>query len=225
MQRVVIPELLDTGSGTSADVASALSDLRHINLWFGGIAATQSMIAQVARRLGVSSLSLLEVAAGAGYVPQAASTRMLKLGVQLRVTLLDRACSHLKNRSGNGIPAVAGDALALPFADASFDLVGCCLFAHHLEPPELLQFVNEGLRVCRAAVIINDLVRQPIHLALAYVSLPLYRSRITHHDAPASVRRAYTIEEMHQMLQQTAASRVEIEPHPLFRMGAVAWKR
>src|ERR1700680_3048431 len=115
MKRVVIPELLDTDSGTPAEIATALSDLRHINQWFGGIAATQSMIASVTTKLGASSLSLLEVAAGAGYVPQTASTRLLKLGVHLQVTLLDRAPSHLKNSSGNGTSAVAGDAMALPF--------------------------------------------------------------------------------------------------------------
>jgi ubiquinone/menaquinone biosynthesis C-methylase UbiE len=225
MRRVVIPELLDTDSGTPADIAAALSDLRHINQWFGGIAATQSMIAQVAGKLGVTSLSLLEVAAGAGNVPQAASKRLQPLGVELQVTLLDRAYSHLKSGSGNGAVAVAGDALALPFADGSFDLVSCCLFAHHLEPRELVQFANEGLRVCRVAVIINDVIRDPIHLALVYLSLPLYRSPFTYHDAPASVRRAYTVAEMHQILEQTGALRVDIERCPLFRMGAIVWKR
>jgi len=222
---VVIPELLDTDSGTSAEVASALSDLRHINQWFGGITTTQSMITQVARKSGVTSLSLLEVAAGAGYVPCTASTNLQKSGVRLRVTLLDRAPSHLTNGSGNGTSAVAGDALALPFSDGSVDLVSCCLFAHHLEPQEIVRFVNEGLRVCRIAVLINDLVRNPLHLALVYASLPLYRSRVTHHDAPASVRRAYTIEEMDDMLRRTAAANLQIERYPLFRMGAIAWKK
>jgi ubiquinone/menaquinone biosynthesis C-methylase UbiE len=225
MRRVVIPELLDTDTGTPAEIAAALSDLRHINQWFGGIAATQSMIAEVTRKLHLGSLSLLEVAAGAGYVPQTASARLRSLGVKLKVTLLDRAHSHLKNNSGNGTSAVAGDALALPFADESFDLVSCCLFIHHLEPQQVVHFVNEGLRVCRAAVIINDVVRNPVHLALVYVSLPLYRSHFTHHDAPASVRRAYTIAEMNQMLRQTTAASVEIDRHPLFRMGAIAWKK
>ncbi|HXM61916.1 MAG TPA: methyltransferase domain-containing protein [Terriglobales bacterium] len=225
MKRVVIPELLDTDAGTPAEVATALSDLRHINQWFGGIGATQSMTAKITQKIGSNSLSLLEVAAGAGYVPQAVSARMQKLGVEVRITLLDRARSHLKNGSGNGPSAVAGDALALPFADGSFDLVSCCLFVHHLEPREVSQFVNESLRVCRTAVIINDIIRDPIHLGLAYLSLPLYRSHLTHHDAPASVRRAYTIPEMHQMLQQTTAARVEIERHPFFRMGGIAWKR
>jgi ubiquinone/menaquinone biosynthesis C-methylase UbiE len=225
MKRVVIPELLDTDSGTPAEITTALSDLRHINQWFGGTAATQSMVARVAKETHASSLSLLEVAAGAGFVPQAVSSRMQELGVQLQVTLLDRTPSHLRNSAGNGTRAVAGDAVALPFADGSFDLVSCCLFIHHLEPDDVAQFVNEGLRVCRTAVVINDVVRHPIHLALVYASLPLYRSRFTHHDAPASVRRAYTIVEMQSMLRQTSAARVETTRHPLFRMGAIAWKR
>ncbi len=225
MKRVVIPELLDTDSGTLAEIAAALSDLRRINRWFGGIATTRSMIAEVVRKHGARSLSLLEVAAGAGYVPHAASAHMRKSGVRLQVTLLDRAHSHLKNGSGNGSSAVAGDALALPFANGSFDLVSSCLFAHHLEPRELVQFVNEALRVGRTAVIINDLVRDPIHLALVYASLALYRSRFNRHDAPASVRRAYTVKEMNEMLEQTTAARVEIERRPVFRMGVIAWKR
>jgi len=225
MRRVVIPELLDTDFGTPAEIATALSDLRHINQWFGGIGATQSMIAAVAQKTGASSLSMLEVAAGAGYVPLEASARLRESGIKLDVTLLDRACSHLSNGAGNERSAVTGDALALPFAGGSFDLVNCCLFVHHLEPNEVLQFVNEGLRVCRIAVMVNDLIRDPVHLALAYASLPLYRSHFTHHDAPASVRRAYTIPEMQQMLQRTTASRVEIERHPFFRMGVIAWKR
>jgi hypothetical protein len=49
MKRVVIPELLDAGSGTPAEIATALSDLRHINQWFGGVATTQAMGARVAK--------------------------------------------------------------------------------------------------------------------------------------------------------------------------------
>jgi ubiquinone/menaquinone biosynthesis C-methylase UbiE len=222
MRRVVIPELLDTDSGTPAEIATALSDLRNINQWFGGVNTTQSMMAEVAHKTGASSLSLLEVAAGAGYVPLSASARLRQSGLKLQVTLLDRALSHL-NKNGNS--AVAGDALALPFANESFDVVSCCLFVHHLESQEVIQFVDEGLRVCRVAVIVNDVVRDPIHLALVYLSLPLYRSRFTHHDAPASVRRAYTVAEMHQMLGQTAAAKVDVERHRLFRMGAIAWKK
>ena len=225
MNRVVIPELLDTDSGAPGEVSTALSDLRHINQWFGGIATSQSMVA-MACRFGKSRQIIVAVGSRRrrGFVPHAVSKRMLGLGVDVHVTLLDRAASHLRNGLGNGTRAIAGDATALPFADGSFDVVSCCLFVHHLEPDDIVRFVNEGLRVCRKAVVINDVVRDPVHLALVYLSLPLYRSRFTHHDAPASVKRAYTIAEMREMLGKTSAARVEIARHPLYRMGAIAWK-
>lgn len=223
MKRIVIPELLDTDSGTPAEIETALSDLRRINQWFGGVATTQFMIQYVARNTGTRSLSLLEVAAGAGDVPRSASQRLKLSGIQLQVSLLDRASSHLKSRN-NGVRAIAGDALALPFADASFDLVSCCLFAHHLGSQAMVRFVNEGLRVCRVAVLINDLIRHPLHLALVHAGRPLYRSRLTRHDAPASVRAAYTAEEMREMLLQTKAAGVVLTRHYLFRMAVVVWK-
>ena len=70
MKRVAIAELLDTDSGTPAEIAGSLSDLRWFNQRFGGIATAESMIRYVAGKLGVSCLSLLEVAAGSGYVPE-----------------------------------------------------------------------------------------------------------------------------------------------------------
>jgi ubiquinone/menaquinone biosynthesis C-methylase UbiE len=221
MKRVATPELLDTDCGTPAEVVASLSDLRRINRWFGGIASTEDMIGRVARENNQSSLSLLEVAAGLGYVPETARQRLRRRGLHLQVTVLDRVPSHLSN----GNRAVAGDALALPFRDGSFDLLSCNLFAHHLSPHELVQFVDEALRVCRIAVLINDLVRHPLHLCLVYAGMPLYHSRLTRHDAPASVRQAYTVEEMRKLLSQSRAARVAIHRHYLFRMGVMAWKR
>jgi ubiquinone/menaquinone biosynthesis C-methylase UbiE len=224
VKRVIIPELLDTDSGTPAEIAACLSDLNHINRWFGGIQTTASMMDCIARKSDRTSLSLLDVASGSGFTPKAARESLRQRGITIRVTLMDRAHSHLRNGSGIPIHAVAGDALALPFADSSFDVVSCCLFVHHLQPPELVRFVEEGLRVSRLAVLINDLVRHPVHLALVYAGLPLFHSRLTHHDAPASVKQAYTPEDMRTILRQTRAARVEIRRHFLFRMGVIVWK-
>jgi ubiquinone/menaquinone biosynthesis C-methylase UbiE len=224
MKRVVIPELLDTDSGSPAEIAASiaasLSDLNRINRWFGGISTTTSMIRRVAQKLGVLSLSMLEVAAGSGYVPERARQKLVHDGIELKVTLLDRAPSHLVN----GNRAIAGDVLALPFRDASFDLVGSVIFLHHLSPEQVIQSVNEALRVSRTVVLINDVVRHPMHLALVYAGLPLFRSRLTHHDAPASVRQAYTTAEIRDLLKRTSAARVEIHRHYLFRMGVMVWK-
>ena len=60
--------------------------------------------------------------------------------------------------------------------------------------------------------------------ALIYAGCLSFRSRITRHDAPASVRRAYTAAEVRAMLAATDAARVEIHSHYLCRMGIIAWK-
>ncbi|MBZ5721849.1 MAG: methyltransferase domain-containing protein [Acidobacteriia bacterium] len=220
MKRMVIPELLDTDAGTPVEVRDSLADLRLVNRWFGGAATTEWMVERVVRRLNARTLSLLEVGAGSGDVPETVRRHLEQRGVQLEFTLLDRVASHL-----NGHPrAVVGDALSLPFADSSFDVISCGLFTHHLSPEELVQFANEALRVSRQAVLINDLIRHPLHLGLVYAGYPLYRSRLTRHDAPASVRQAYTLEEMRELLRQTTADEVEIHRHYLFRMGVTAWK-
>lgn len=221
MKRVVVPELLDTDSGTPDEVAGSLADLRFFNRWFGGIHTTRSMLESFAQNQHRPSLSLLEVAAGSGDVAGIVQQQFRQRGLELDIVLLDRSRAHL-NGSGR---AIVGDALSLPFADESFDLVGCGLFVHHLSPDQVVQFASEALRVCRVAVLINDLIRHPVHLGLVYAGMMLYRSRLTRHDAPASVRAAFTPEEMRQLLQRAGASQIQIQRHYLFRMGVIAWKR
>ena len=165
---------------------------------------------------------MLEVAGGSGYVPTTAREGLARVGIKLQTTLLDRVVNHLGKSTGQ--QRLAGDALALPFSDNSFDLVVSNLFVHHLSPAELTCFAREGVRVCTRAFLINDLIRSPLHLAAVYAGFPLYRSRLTRHDAPASVRQSYTPLEIAELLRGGAGTRVEITRHYLFRMGVTVWK-
>lgn len=221
MQRKVIAELLDDDLGTPDEIAKSLVDLRHINNWFGGTATTTSLLRRIAQETGQTKLSLLEIGAGLGDVPLEARRALAKDGITLRVTLLDRLWSHLPS---DGVPAVAGDALHLPFCDDAFDVVSCSLFAHHFEPETLPLLAEEAVRVARRAVLINDLIRSRLHLGLVYLGLSLFASRITWHDAPASVLRAYTVDEMQFMLAKLPSRQLEISRHYLYRMGVLLWK-
>ncbi len=221
MHRVVTQEILDSDACPPREVAASLRDLSRINRWFGGVATTRKMIEHVAAATGRKHFSLLEVAAGFGEVPRLAAQQLARKRITLDVTYLDRARSHLLpgNRS------VVSDALALPFPDNAFDLVSSSLFAHHLDPPELARFASEALRVSRCAVLINDLIRHPVHLALVYAGFPLMRSYVSRVDGVASVRRAYVPEEMRKILSTDGqAPGIEISRHYLFRMGVIVWK-
>jgi ubiquinone/menaquinone biosynthesis C-methylase UbiE len=187
------------------------------------VKTTREMLAAVARATQKTQFSLLEVASGTGFTPIHAVRDLGRKTVSVLITLLDRSPAHLPRNGCNA--KVVADALGLPFADSSFDLVSCTLFAHHLSPDAMVRFTREALRVARLAFLLNDLVRSPLHLALAYAGMPLYRSRLTRHDAPASVKQAYTIKEMREMLLKGGATKVEVQTHYLFRMGAIAWKQ
>jgi ubiquinone/menaquinone biosynthesis C-methylase UbiE len=220
MKRVIVPELLDSDTGTEQQVQGSLADLRMFNRHFGGVRTTRELLRAVAEQRGLKDISWLDVAGANGDLATLVRQSLLRDGINAQAVILDRAWTHMNGRH----PGVSGDALALPFADDSFDIVASSLFAHHLEPEEIKRFIREGLRVARHAFVIHDLIRHPLHWALALAGAPIYRSAITRHDAPASVRRAYTVQEMRSMLEDAAASRVEMRTFFLFRMGAVAWK-
>lgn len=216
-----MPELLDSDSGTEEEILNSLCDLEMVNRLFGGVSSYTSLLRRVAAGCSHARLSLLDVAAGTGYAPLRAAERLRKESIGISVSLLDRSACHLPK---NGTPTLIGDALALPFPDGAYDVVSSSLFLHHLEPEEAVAFSREALRAARVAVVISDVIRSRIHLALTYAAWPLFRSRISRYDGPASVRRAYTPKEVEQMLTVSGASRVEIETGYLYRMGIILWK-
>jgi ubiquinone/menaquinone biosynthesis C-methylase UbiE len=222
MKRVVVPELLDTDSGTPREVQDSLADLRWINRNFGGLTTTTELLTKVAAKAAGKELSYLDVGGATGDVASAAKSRLQVRGITLTTAVLDRSASHLA--VSNGAVGIAGDAFHLPFHDGAFDVVGSALFIHHLELEEIIAFVNEALRVSRQACIINDLRRSRMHLLFASAGRLLYRSPITTHDSVASVRRAYTSEELRTILARTTATSFDMSSHFLFRIGVVAWK-
>ena len=221
MKRTVTPELLDLDDWAAPAIETALADLHRINRWFGGFSSMTAILERIARRAGLRRISFLDVAGGSGEVAEQARERLRRRGIELEAVVSDRAPSHLRTR----LPSVAGDAVALPFRDGAFDVVGSNLFVHHLAPEQIRAFAREALRVSRLAFVVNDLRRSPLHLALVYAGLPLFRSHMTHQDAPASVRAAFTLEEMCDILKDAPAARLETSTHYLYRMGVIAWKQ
>lgn len=222
MRRVDTPEILDSDACPPGEVQAALKTIGRINRWFGGVATTGKMIERVAGATQANRFSLLDVAAGAGEQLDIVRRNSARDGITLDTTFLDFAHSHLPR----GNHSVVAEALRLPFADNSFDLVSCNLFAHHLDSRQLQLFLQEAFRVCRRAVLINDLIRHPLHLALVYASCPIMKSRVAWLDGLTSVRRAYLPEEIRKAISIALqpAPRAEIRRHYLYRMGVIIWK-
>jgi ubiquinone/menaquinone biosynthesis C-methylase UbiE len=90
---------------------------------------------------------------------------------------------------------VRGDALAVPFADGSFDYALCSMFLHHLSDDEAVTVLSEMGRLSRRGVIAADLLRH--RRAYAWVrALTVFSNPIVRHDAAVSVAQAFTREEV-----------------------------
>src|SRR6201987_4706843 len=184
MERVVEDEWLDEDRGTSEEVAAALDSVNRANRRFGGVRLHARLFCRALARMPRSHRPhILEVASGRADVLQAALQR---IGVMADVTLLDRSAAHLPDPRAwlAKLPAprvFEGNALALPFPDASVDIVSCCLFLHHLEPFEIMRFLAESQRVARVAVLINDLERGALHYRLAQLNRVLHPTPTSPH--------------------------------------------
>lgn len=222
MKRIPQCEILDDDAVSPEAAVESLGDLRMVNRWFGGVSTTTDLLRRAMKRSDLQSASVLDVAAGDGYTIASAAERLKAEHLEVNPVCLDRRGLHRDAHCCEH--SVVGDALELAFPAQSFDFVSCGLFVHHLAPEQVIAFVNGALAVARCAVLINDLRRSSLHLALVYAGWPMFRSRISRVDGVASVRQAYTPLELRSLVERTNATSLELRTRYLFRMGAIVWK-
>lgn len=217
MNRVDVPELLDEENAPAADVECSLRDLRRINRYLGGIPIYRRML----RRLmnGRAPRSVVDLGAGTADLLDSLHGDLLRVA-------LDAKIEHLLHaREASRALRVVADAKRLPFRDASVDVVTSAHFFHHFSPEENAGILGEALRVARVGVAVNDTRRHPVPLMFVLLlgALRLV-GRITRYDAPASVRRGYTIDEARAIAGRLPASRsVVVRAFP-YRLGILLWK-
>lgn len=210
-------ELLD-GSLAREERVGELRDLARVNRWLGGTALTRSALVRLVsgrhqgrRRLlprGPLPLRLLDVGTGGADIPAELLAWAGRHGLALEIDALDRqeTIDAARTMSGEvpGLKLVVGDALVLPYPDASFDVVHASLVTHHLDAQPLRSLLEEMRRVSRAAVIVNDLDRGRRWLACAILLSRLFTSSpVSRHDGPMSVRRAYHPWELAQLASRS----------------------
>ena len=223
------PELMDQPGHDAAVLAGTVDDLRRVNMWLGG----PRLSLRAFERLTVdvpsgSELSVVDVGTGGADVAVAIVDWARSRGFRPRVVATDVSEEMLAlaaRRRGEGLETALADARELPFADRSFDLSTCSLVLHHFGPDDAVTVLRELARVARLGVVVNDLVRGWLGYAGAWVgSRVATRNPITRHDAPASVRRAYTRRELAELARSAGLEPVRFD-HFLFYRVSMSWQR
>jgi ubiquinone/menaquinone biosynthesis C-methylase UbiE len=108
-----------------------------------------------------------------------------------------------------------------PFADHSFEAVTCSLAFHHLDPLQARDVMQEMVRLSRCGFVVNDIYRSQGAWYMAwFLSHFTTGSRLTRHDGPASVLRAYTPTEMRR-LSAWAGVQARVYRHPFWRVSVL----
>ncbi len=219
MNRLVARELMDDPIDSIVELQENLADIGWANRHLGGLAP----IVRNVRRTGAQTV--LDVCCGDGDIARALTADARRRGATISIAGLDCSVQMLTIAAGRTPPNVAvtyveGDALALPFADGAFDVTVCNLALHHFEPAAARIMLGELRRVARLSPVVCDLRRSPAAYAAALFWSRTSANRLTRHDAPLSVRRAYTARET-RALAASAGWRVpHVRAEAFFRMTA-----
>lgn len=208
-------ELLDLHQGSRAEVRRSLRDIARINNILGGTKISTDAIFAMLEDARKYDASVLDIGAGIGDIPlhlqQSAARRGLKLqtfALDLNARHLEIAREELPDRSG--VLLLRGDAFRLPFADESVDVVHSSLFLHHFRPSEIQVLLREFSRVSKVGWVMNDLERHGLPLWFFRTTWPIFaRSYITRLDGTASIRRAYTFEEMRDVIREFENTKIK----------------
>jgi SAM-dependent methyltransferase len=201
------PEVMDDPDLAPERFRGALRGLERINWWSGSTRIIWSAIRPLLREPGAGTLRVLDIATGAGDVPIGLLRRARRAGLKLEVAGCDlspRAVAHAQQRAAEAgvnarffqLDATSDD---LP---ASYDVLACSLFLHHLADETARALLARMARAARRLVAVNDLVRNRSGLLLAHLgSRVLSACDVVHGDADRSVRAAFALDEVRALAE------------------------
>jgi SAM-dependent methyltransferase len=209
------------------EIQGNLADLWRVNRYLGGVSNNMRLLRRFFRRTGKLRVRVLEVGAGDGRLAAHLRRELRKQGVAADFFVLDcRLCHLLAGRpDAPGVHPVVADALALPFAQSTFDIVTCNLFLHHFSGARALQLLTALASVAREAVLINDLRRHWLPYWFVRLTPWLWREEMSRLDGMASTRQAYTRAELIELAGAARFSDFEVHRLAPFRLGLVLWMR
>jgi SAM-dependent methyltransferase len=205
-------EILDDPEVDPAIRVRSHRDVERSNLLLGGrraaMLALRPLFHELHEEAGAAPrvtrhapATLLDVGTGLADLPWRAREIARRRGLALRTIAIDGAFVLIASARHRLNDAVCGDALALPFADHSVDIVLCSQLLHHFDRDRAVALIGELDRVARRRVIISDLRRS--WLAASGFSLAAFALRfhpVTRHDGHLSVMRGFTEGELGGMV-------------------------
>ncbi len=224
MMRLRRSELMDDPGLDRHTHAHALRALNRINRLLG---VDQRRRRGLGRLGPTDRMSVLDLGTGGGgFLAHLAERRGVMPGAPLLGLDRSGAALGLARAWYDGAAAlIVGDAREIPLDDNSVDVVTCSLFLHHFDEPDVVAILRESARVARRGVLVVDLARSRLALALTWIATRLIsRSPVFHIDGPRSVQAAFRVEELAELANQAGLIDARVEKQIPFGLSLV-WRK
>ncbi len=219
------PEHIDRPSNDPHILADNLSDIRRINKYFGSSGFMKRCVLRLAEKLPPGHrVRILDIATGSADHPVeiagmlAAQRRNFTIvAVDKNPQILDIARASI--RPSDGIEIVEADALSLPYAPKSFDIVLCSLALHHFSDEDAAHLLGIMNTLAGTGIVVNDLRRSSFATAVIWLYTHLAtRNPLTRHDSHLSIRRAFTARELAALATGAGLRAFRIRRKRFFRL-------
>jgi SAM-dependent methyltransferase len=201
MNRIREHELMDDPNLDARSHLRALSGLERLNFWSFSAPILWTPILRMARSVP-HPLRILDIACGGGDVTVRLWHYARRSAISVRIDGCDcsqRAVDYASRKAaecGAAVRFFRLDALTEDFPE-QYDILMNSLFMHHLDEHQATALLAKMFAAAQIGILINDLERNPINLLLVTLATRLLStSPVVHNDGPASVRAAYTVDEM-----------------------------
>lgn len=217
MKRDLRPEKMDNPNLDPKLHTQALRGLDRLNFLSRTIPPLWKPIKELAKKNNRTALRVLDLATGGGGIPISIKQRAELHRIRLSAEGCDlslQALVYARKKAKDQNTGVFFSKLDI-FKDEippKYDVMTNALFLHHLSEDQVVAFLKRMKESVLRMIVISDLERSRLGLFLAWATSYLVsRSPIVHFDAAQSVRAAFTLEEMKNLVKRAGLEGAEIK--------------
>lgn len=214
---------MDTPGLDTPELERTLMEIELINQRLGGYGPSLDGLDRLlARARSPGVVRILDVGTGGGDTPRVMQRWAGTRGLELHITAIDlsQATLEFARRRSAGTPGLEFRRQDLFELDPGerYDVVHAALVLHHFGGEAAAAALRAMYDRARLGVVINDLHRHPIAWAgIAALSRVLSTNPMLRNDAPLSVLRGFSREELRGLCRRAGVPSPQLSWRPMFR--------